>query len=90
MNNEDLTKPRKGCQIATTVVAFRDDLMLKYKNISFESVELSDFSFNSETYQEHSVCVHTIEIADLVIFVDTDGRNKILKNRFGNWDTKNN
>jgi hypothetical protein len=82
--NWKLTKPRKGCQIATTVVAFRDDLTRNDKNKKFEDVGIFDFSFNSETEQECDVCRHTIYVADLVIFVDTDGRTKILKNRFGN------
>lgn len=59
----------------TTIVLFREDMHLDNQKKSFDEIFITDFKF--EVYE-------AIKQNGIVVFVDTDLRTKMLKNRYGN------
>ena len=61
----------------SVLILYRTDLFLAYRLQKYEDVDYSSFK-TDDFYLTHSV----------VIFIEDDGRTKIIKNRFGKSSEK--
>jgi hypothetical protein len=63
--------------IKTDVIIYeRIDLIVHSKNKDISEIKYCDFRISNEIFNK----------ASIVLFVDDNGRTKILKNRYGNID----
>lgn len=62
-------------KLTNALIIFREDMYQCKKYTSFHSIDIRMFPFFASKVSQNE---------DFVIFVDEDGRSKILKNRLGN------
>jgi hypothetical protein len=64
---------------AKAIVLFRANLPKDRQEKSFNQITLSDFKYDGSVRKAYE--------SEIIMFVDTDRRTKILKNRWGNMGT---
>ena len=55
------------------IILNRDDKVFHNKNKEFDKIEYYDFKISREIFSK----------ASIILFIDNNGRTKILKNRYG-------
>lgn len=77
---ENLIPPLNGITDARTIILFREHLNKVSKKLDFDKITISDFMYSEDT-QLNSFRIPCI--LDIIMFVDINGRTKIIKNRWG-------
>lgn len=63
-----------------TVILFRKNLSNSNKGLFFEEINLDHFKY--ETNGDSSTVEYS-QVQEVIMFIDDNGRTKILKNRYG-------
>lgn len=62
------------------MVLTRKNLYEQYKELAFDDIDWSHFKYRKNEFHPTGI----FKMSDLVIFVDENGKTKIMKNRWGN------